>query len=160
MDGGITRRGIGCGAAVLDERQRRLVMGRRASSATAGSRSSLSAAGVSAVMVFKGVAELDAGEDPVDPGGGLRRTAGAGSPSIFDAQVQISARAQLGNTLAWAARRTARGVRDFAEIMYATSWGPTEESHTAACSAVSGTVSQYEWQSESAVRVTYSARSN
>jgi hypothetical protein len=35
------------------------------------------------------------------------------------------------------------GVCDFAEIMYATSRGPADDSHAVACSVVRGSVSQY-----------------
>jgi hypothetical protein len=49
----------------LDERQRRVVMGARARALGHGGVKTVArAAGVSAVTVSKGVAELDAGEEP------------------------------------------------------------------------------------------------
>jgi len=50
----------------LDERQRRLVMGARARALGHGGIKMVAhAAGVSAVTVSKGVAELDSGEEPL-----------------------------------------------------------------------------------------------
>ena len=61
----------------LDERQRRLVMGAEARALGHGGIKTVArAAGVSAVTVSKGVAELDAGDEPLGrtrrPGGGRK----------------------------------------------------------------------------------------
>ena len=65
----------------LDERQRRLVMGAEARALGHGGIKVVArAAGVSAVTVSKGVAELDAGEEPL----GRTRREGGGRKSLTE----------------------------------------------------------------------------
>jgi hypothetical protein len=106
----------------LDERQRRLVMGAEARALGHGGVKVIArAAGVSAVTVSKGVAELDAGEEPL----GRTRRKGGGRKSVTEtdsavrstllALVDPTSRGDPESPLRW----TTKSVRHLADAMSA-----------------------------------------
>ena len=106
----------------LDERQRRLVMGAEARALGHGGIKVVArAAGVSAVTVSKGVAELDAGEEPL----GRTRREGGGRKSLTETDpgvrstllslVEPTSRGDPESPLRW----TTKSVRHLAEAMSA-----------------------------------------
>jgi len=106
----------------LDERQRRLVMGAEARALGHGGIKVVArAAGVSAVTVSKGVAELDAGEEPLGrtrrKGGGRRSVTETDSAvrSTLLALVDPTSRGDPESPLRW----TTKSVRHLAEAMSA-----------------------------------------
>jgi hypothetical protein len=106
----------------LDERQRRLVMGARARAlGHGGIKTVADAAGVSAVTVSKGVAELDAGQEPLArtrrPGGGRKpvTTTDPGALSTLLSLVEPTSRGDPESPLRW----TTKSVRHLAEAMSA-----------------------------------------
>src|SRR5262245_40914598 len=104
----------------LDERQRRLVMGAEARALGHGGIKTVArAAGVSAVTVSKGVAELDAGDEPLGrtrrPGGG-RKPVTETDPGVLTtllSLVEPESRGDPGSPLRW----TTKSVRHLAEVM-------------------------------------------
>jgi len=106
----------------LDERQRRLVMGAEARALGHGGIKTVArAAGVSAVTVSKGVAELDAGEEPLGrtrrPGGGRKplTETDAGVRTALLSLVEPTSRGDPESPLRW----TTKSVRNLAEAMSA-----------------------------------------
>jgi len=97
----------------LDERQRRLAMGARARSLGHGGITVVArAAGVNSVTVSKGVAELEAGGEPLGrarrPGGGRKRTA-ENDPGVVDALLGLVEPDQRGDPespLRWTTKAT------------------------------------------------------
>ena len=106
----------------LDERQRRLVMGAEARALGHGGIKVVArAAGVSAVTVSKGVAELDAGEEPLGrirrKGGGRKSVAESdpGVRSTLLSLVEPGSRGDPESPLRW----TTKSVRHLADAMSA-----------------------------------------
>ena len=106
----------------LDERQRRLVMGAEARALGHGGIKTVArAAGVSAVTVSKGVAELDAGDEPLGrtrrPGGGRKplTETDAGARTALLSLVEPTSRGDPESPLRW----TTKSVRNLAEAMSA-----------------------------------------
>jgi hypothetical protein len=106
----------------LDERQRRLVMGAEARALGHGGIKTVArAAGVSAVTVSKGVAELDAGDEPLGrtrrPGGGRKPVTetDAGVRTTLLSLVEPTSRGDPESPLRW----TTKSVRNLAEAMSA-----------------------------------------
>jgi hypothetical protein len=106
----------------LDERQRRLVMGARARALGHGGIKVVArAAGVSAVTVSKGVAELDAGQEPLGrtrrPGGGRKpvTTTDPDALSTLLSLVEPTSRGDPESPLRW----TTKSVRHLAEAISA-----------------------------------------
>jgi hypothetical protein len=106
----------------LDERQRRLVMGARAQALGHGGIKTVArAAGVSAVTVSKGVAELDAGDEPLGRTrrcGGGRKPVTASDPGAVSALLSLvepTSRGDPESPLRW----TTKSVRHLAEAMSA-----------------------------------------
>src|SRR5215472_13660295 len=97
----------------LDERQRRLARGGRARSLGHGGTTVVArAAGVNSVTVSKGVAELEAGGEPLGrarrPGGGRKRTA-ENDPGVVDALLGLVEPDQRGDPespLRWTTKAT------------------------------------------------------
>jgi Rhodopirellula transposase DDE domain len=106
----------------LDERQRRLVMGAEARALGHGGIKTVArAAGVSAVTVSKGVAELDAGDEPLGrtrrPGGGRKPLTATdpGATAALLSLVEPESRGDPESPLRW----TTKSVRNLAEAMSA-----------------------------------------
>ena len=106
----------------LDERQRRLVMGAEARALGHGGIKTVArAAGVSAVTVSKGVADLDAGDEPLGrtrrPGGGRKplTETDPGVRTTLLSLVEPTSRGDLESPLRW----TTKSVRHLAEAMSA-----------------------------------------